>query len=388
MSELGDEPIPLRFERQLFSRLMLRPPDFAQRRTSHLLSNGLVALLPYTGVPLYSPLGLRVLDHIERSIAREGERVGFWRAQVPSVMADEDLDAGEPVGEIFASKITRLSGDLEGYHVLTSPEMLFARMLVAGAVSHRSLPIRHGYTTTLVRQMPTVQGFLTSREFRVYGSVSIDPDPPATRVALDQMINLTRAALRRWDVELLIKRKPDGHFELGYATEEGDMTIDGRRALSIAIGFRYGAQLDLPLPYRDATNADRLATMATFAAGLHRILYAIFDRWRDQHGFALPASVRPADIVIVPKLARALDDADTLASALIDQDVRVAIDDRVGLATAQRAAFAEHIGAHTVLVDRGACAVVVRGSGSAVHTDLNAETVTAAIAAATAHAID
>lgn len=382
--EPGDESALFRFERQLFSRSMLRPADFASQRTSHLLSNGLVAMLPYNGIPFYSPLGLTVLDRVERVIAREGERAGFWRVQIPSVMADEDLEAGEPVGEIFAAKITRLSGDLKGHHLLTSPEMLFARLLVAGAVSYRSLPIRHGYTTTLVRQMPTVRGFLTSREFRVYGGVSIDPDPQATQVALERMIDLTQTTLRHWDVELLVKREPDGHFELGYPTEEGDVAIDGRRALSIAIGFRYGAQLDLPLPYRDAANVNRLATMATFAAGSHRMLYAIFDRWRDEHGFALPASVRPADVVVVPKLGRALDDSAALASGLGSRGARAAIDDRIGLGTAQRVAFAEHIGAAAaVLVDRGACSVIVRASGTAVRSKLSATDVLDTIAAAT-----
>lgn len=374
MSEVsGHVSQPLRFERQLFSRLMLRPPDFASRRTSQLLSSGLVVTLPYNGIPIYTPLGLGLLERVEQAICAEGEAAGFSRVQIPTVMADRDLEGGERVGEIFASKMTSLSGDLAGFHILTSPEMLFARLLVPGSISHKSLPVRHGYTTTLLRQMPTVRGFVTAREFRIYGAISIDADARETLDALDEMIDLTRRVLGRWDVRLEMKRRPDGHFEMGYATDEGDMRIEGSKSLSMAIGFPYAPDVELPLPYRDAGNTDRVATMATYAAGLHRIVYAVLDRWRDDHGFALPPTIRPADVVIVPKLARGLDDAETLQAAMSRAGRRVAIDDRVALASAPRVAFAEYIGAPAaVLVDKGRCSVVLRASGRAVRTDLDA----------------
>ncbi|MGY2125101.1 aminoacyl--tRNA ligase-related protein [Nocardia gipuzkoensis] len=280
---------------------------------------------------------------------------GHVQVELPALMSDNDLQGGEAVGRQFASKLFGLA-NLPGYHLLSTPEMLFVRASQTSVHSYRELPLRRSYTTNFFRRAHGTKGLLVCRQFRIVGTASLELDTAAVRVALNEVIDTCTSVLKELGVEVV--RLDDGsesaRTELCYPTREGDLWIgspDRRsRALSLAIGFQYASGSRLPVRYRTADNRNSAAQMATFGLCSNRVLHSAFDASRDRWGFALPHSIKPVDVVVIPRNSRANARAAALASGLESANVRVGLDDRFSKPTLIRQEFAYYIGADVAII--------------------------------------
>ncbi|MFJ9742835.1 His/Gly/Thr/Pro-type tRNA ligase C-terminal domain-containing protein [Streptomyces sp. NPDC101166] len=322
-------------------------------RTSALLSGGLLAHLGYPGLPTYTAMGRDVLDRIEYALAGAAERSGFSRIHIPSIMKDSDLEAGQEVGEQFLGKILFLSDMMSGYHLMTSPEMLLTGALVDAPLSHRDLPVRASYLTDIFRQMKNTRSILRLRQFRVLGGLALTAEPAGVGGALQDLVRATVGTLDRFGLRTTATWRSDPlHVELFCASTEGSTNVPdpasltGRtKALSLAIGYHYGAGLPPTVSYRSSDNTLAGASVATYALCTNRVLYAVFDQHRDSLGFALPAELRPFDVVVVPSGGAALPTAERLYDVLVAAGVRAALDDRVNRSVVARHRFADYVGA-------------------------------------------
>jgi prolyl-tRNA synthetase len=363
----------MRLSSQLFKSGLEAPKGFRHQRTSALLSRGLVAHVGYPGIPTYTPIGAGVLTRIEAELVAATERVGLSRVQIPSIMSNADLFAGEPVGEQFHSKILFLSGELDGYHLMTSPEMLLAHANGQSQLSHRDLPVRVSYLTDIFRQMRTTRSILKCRQFRVFGGLTVEIDDEGVAVSLKDITAATARTLTDFGlvVDEMWQNDPL-HVELFYPCAEGstnvpdELALTGRtKALSLAVGYHYAAGSAPVVQYRSSSNALVGAGIATYALCTNRVLYSVFDRHRDRSGFALPRALRPFDVVVVPADAAGVAAADRLYTALDAAGLRTALDDRMTRPYGLRCEFADYIGAAGKLVVDGAGVRVVLRDGVA-----------------------
>lgn len=347
----------IRLSNQLFKAGLRVPAGFRHIRTSALLNRGLVAWSAYPGIPIYAPIGAAVLAQIESELIRQATKVGFDRVQIPSIMRNSDLSAGEPVGKQFHGKIMFLRGLLDGYHLLTSPEMVLAMATEASTLSHRNLPIQVSYATDIFRQVSDTTSFLRCRQFRVFGCLSIGVAAADIHRYLTEMVALTESALAKFQIkaQALWVDEPK-HVELLYACPEGDTRIDepsrkeGRaKALSIAVGSHYAAGRNLPVRYHTSSNMRRPVMVASYAVCTNRLLYAAFDQHRDELGFCLPALLRPFDVVLIPCDSSCRETAVRLCELALDAGYRAVVDDRFSMRIDQRMDFAAYVGAPVTL---------------------------------------
>jgi prolyl-tRNA synthetase len=123
--------------------------------------------------------------------------------------------------------------------------------------------------------------------------------------------------------------------------------------LSLAIGYQYAAGSVLPLRHRSASNRNSPVLVASYGLCSNRVLFSVFDANRDEHGFALPPAVRPFDVVVIAHGNESSDKAQSLSRQLAGAGLRVGLDDRTAMATAERRRFAAFAGAAAVAVVTG-----------------------------------
>jgi prolyl-tRNA synthetase len=352
-------PPVLVFSHALVGKGFSVPGGHTARPTSDLLTNGLVAELPYRGIPVYGPIGTAVLHTIEDMLQTALGCRGYAQVEIPSLMRTEDLEDGEPIGPQFASKIIATNDALKGYHLLTTPEMLFVRGAGQHLLSHRSLPVRRSYTANFFRNMATTRSLIVCRQFRIVGTVALERHESGVRNALDEAVAASAEVLAALGVPTHAIRQEWLHkVELLFPSDEGDTWVDSAgngaaakvKELSLAIGYQYAAGSPLPLRYRSETNRNAPVLMATYGLCSNRLLHSVFEASKDEHGFALPAAVRPFDAVVVAQNDRARGKARRLSERLSRAGLRVGLDDRTTMSVNDRQRFAEYAGAAAVAV--------------------------------------
>lgn len=368
----------MRLSNQLFGNSLQVPENFRIARTIDLIAKGLAVHLPYRGIPCFTPLGLRVLEAAQRVLLAEAERSGFTTCHLPSLMKNEDLNHGQPVGETFGSKIIRLSPPLADFHLLATPEMLMARFHTADLLSYKRLPIRVAYATDFFREMSDTHSFLTSRQFRVVGLLSIEPDQASIEDAELQVGELARAALDRLAVPHCDRPIADG-FETYYLPPASHGTAppgDKDNLMSMAIGYHYGRNCTLPIRYRTSSNSNSRGLIYSYGISMHRLFYAIFDVSRDDLGFKLSPEVRPFHLTVNPKQEGDLELALTVYTAAHAADCSSAIDDRFALPNHVRAAFSDYVGVPArIEISGGRLSLYRRGEKDGTAVDSTADAV-------------
>lgn len=323
------------------------------RRTSKLLETGCFCCFRDQSVPFYMPLGQAVLDGIRQVINQHSRRYGLNQVSLPTIVQDEILRQGQEIHQSFKDKMMLLDGDMQGHHLLFTPEPIIHDLATACLLSHRQLPIRLCYHVDMFRNVNDARGMLKTRQFQIFAGTTIEPNQQSTQATLDSFEQLTVELLQDLGVPVrTCHGRNSMAFELFYLAHEGESLFIPElnpsqkiNALSLAMAYQYCAEKKLSARFQDAQNSRRRILMTTYAVGVQRLFYAVFDAHRDSLGFQLPEAVRPADVTIIPNREADRDYADQLYRQLIGLGRRPILDDRRQHSYGKRAAFADYIGA-------------------------------------------
>ena len=129
----------------------LRTP-FSEQTTEDLL-NTILFRYNTNAIPFLTPLGSKILQNMENTMLTHADRCGMEKVELPTIIDDKVLAQGQAVGEQFESKIMRLQGKMEGFHLLTTPEPLFISILSDNNLSHQQMPLRYVYASNFYRDM-------------------------------------------------------------------------------------------------------------------------------------------------------------------------------------------------------------------------------------------
>ncbi len=329
------------------------PNDWSRRPTSRLLEAGCFCYFREPSVPFYLPLGQMVLEGIRNVINQHAVRSGLCQISMPTIVQDAILDGGQEIEPGFKDKMMLLGGDMTGYHLLFTPEPIIDDLLAVQLLSHRQLPIRFCYHVDMFRNVSDARGMLKTRQFQTFVGTTIEADDHGVAASLHLFETLTSEIFGTLGIKVktCLERKGMA-FELFYEAKEGEslaipeLDPDKRvKALSMAMAYHYCPSGKLSARFQDRLNKKRRIKMTTYAIGVQRLFYVVFDTNRDALGFNLPELVRPADVVIIPKAERDTDAATRITSRLQTFNQRVITDDRHNIPLGDRAAFADYIGA-------------------------------------------
>lgn len=342
----------MRFAQQFFTA-SIPTSGLQAEKTSSLLTNGLVAHFSNAGIPFYMPVGKAILGNIEKILGEEAEEHGFNLIDIPAIMENRLLEGGQEVGEQFRGKFMFLTDRMEGYHLLSTPEMLFVEMAGSTTVSHKQLPVRQAYMTDFFRQIHDARSILKGKQFRVFGGASLEKDEAGAEQALQTLRSMTEAILERMGLPYHLERHHNGlDCEYFYLTDkEGDnLPLPGvdpqnrTKALSLAMAYEYEPDKKLPMRYRTAENKNAPIRLVTYGLGTQRLLYCVMDHYRDEKGFNLPAELRPFDIHLIPRTQGEEEAAEELYKKFKKLGWRVMLDDRYKFSIDERKYGSDYLG--------------------------------------------
>lgn len=343
----------MQLSKQPFWDAMRVPENWSERPTSKLLEAGCFCYFREPSVPFYLPIGQMVLDGIRSVINRHAKESGLNQISLPMIVQDTILDQGQEIEPAFKEKMMFLGADMKGYHLLFTPEPIISDLLAVQLLSHRQLPIRFCYHAEMFRNVTDARGILKTRQFQTFVGTTIEPDEEAVSQSLQLFEALTLKIFENLGITVTICHGHKGMaFELFYLAKEGESLfipqIDPQnrtKALSLAMGYHYCPGGKLSARFQDRHNKKRRILMTTYAIGVQRLFYVVFDAHRDALGFKLPRLVRPADVVVVPKTEDDMVCCNQLSAKLRALGQRVLVDDRHQISPGNRAAFADYIGA-------------------------------------------
>ncbi|MET7614979.1 aminoacyl--tRNA ligase-related protein [Streptomyces seoulensis] len=316
------------------------------------------------GFPWFSPVGQRLVTRIQAVVRREMERAGYAEFRGPAVHRVETL---APAGwlERFGGELIGFSAPFDQYTLAaTSEEPLLSYIGSAGLASHRQLPMRLFEFREIFRFRDRPQSIYNSRQFQCCLFASLDTDHAAYLQSAAHAQRTVRAVLDRLRLSAeLVRDETTGGFEFIFPYARGDRprsrTIpyhrDAGRATTaedeipqggVAMGYGYTHTPAFDVRFRDEDNQVRTPVMGTYGLGIQRCVLALLEQHRVPGGIALPAAVRPFDVMVAvqgrdPATA---DAAGELHRVLLENDVSVVLDDRHGASMGGRMRFADAVG--------------------------------------------
>ncbi|WP_431712642.1 hypothetical protein [Serratia marcescens] len=175
----------MRLTKQLFLEKYRLPKILQQHSTASLLNNGPFYQMVEKGIPLFLPIGNKILTSIEHICIKEAEQYDFSHIDMTQMVPTDILSLGEKFNDGFLDQFVFLKGKMERYHLLSTPEPLLLNFLKEGLKSYRQLPIKMMFSAKFYRQLSQVQGILKTREFRMLAGAYLQEKTEGNESAID-----------------------------------------------------------------------------------------------------------------------------------------------------------------------------------------------------------
>lgn len=321
----------------------LRTP-FSEQTTEDLL-NTILFRYNTNAVPFLTPLGVTIMQNMENTMLKHANKYGMERVELPTIVDDKVLEQGQAVGEQFESKIMRLQGKMEGFHLMTTPEPLFINILSDNNLSHQQMPLRYVYTSNFYRDMADPRHFLRGKQFKMFGGFSVDTNLQSLQQSAEVFDALTESLFSAFQLPFYKKNNSDKlmaeYFYLSAAGKENVYLpeIDPNnktKALSLAMYYHYTVDGPLRLKYVNQENKKVKPVFLTYGLGTQRTLFSIMDANRDQYGFDLPKCLRPFDYVLIPIHQKLKPLANMTYHRMSNSGHKTAVDDRTNISVGNR----------------------------------------------------
>ena len=354
----------MRLTKQLFLEKYRLPKILQQHSTASLLNNGPFYQMVEKGIPLFLPIGNKILTSIEHICIKEAEQYDFSHIDMTQMVPTDILSLGEKFNDGFLDQFVFLRGKMERYHLLSTPEPLLLNFLKEGLKSYRQLPIKMMFSAKFYRQLSQVQGILKTREFRMLAGAYLQEKTEGNESAIDLFNQYTLHLADLFSIPLVCSYNKESKFkEYFYVHPDGEEKFDDVPAMSLAMAYEYGQEKKVVARYCSNSNKNMNAQFVTYGLGLQRLFFVILDRYRDNKGFNLPKILRPFDITLIPQRDEDISSCAAFADCLNIPPDRIMIDDRNKIPVIEKENFSDYLGIpQKVIVNRDNVLVKHRGS--------------------------
>lgn len=368
----------MKISKQLFAEEYKNPEGFQTTSTSKLLETGVFCYYKEPGFPFYLPIGKAIISKVEKILEEEAEKLGFDKIDIPLIVRDSVLEAGEEITSTFGEKILKINNDtLKGYHVFTTPEMLMLDLANVALKSHNQLPVRFTYDVEVFRAIKDPDGILKGRQFKTFMGTSIEADKKSLDESLELFGKLSENIFKRLQIPVHRKSHPSNTGnEFFYFCDEGDnldmpeISKERVHALSLAMSYHYSPAKKITTRFRTKENKNAKVLVGTYGLGTQRTFYSVLNNCRDENGFDLSPEVRPFDIAVMCTCEEDFSLAQNLYEHLRGTGHSVMFDDRKKVNLGDKFKFSDYIGVPIKLVvDKNGITLKGRnGSGLAEQT--------------------
>jgi prolyl-tRNA synthetase len=372
---------------QLFTKTQKEAPADEVSRNAELLIKAGFINKEMAGVYSYMPLGLRVLNNIQKIIREEMNAIG---GQEITLTALQERETWEPTNQWDDAQVdvwfkTKLKNDTE-LGLAVTHEAAMTKMLKNFIQSYRDLPqYIYQFQTKFRNETRAKSGIMRTREFIMKDLYSFDIDEKAhnefyekskiayknvfKRVGIGHITYLTFASGGMFapfshEFQTLTSSGEDTIFvdeSKGIAVNKevnndevlAKLGIDKanlveHRAVEVGNIFTLGTRFSdaLDLKYQTEEGEKKSVFMGSYGIGPGRLMGTIVETLSDDKGIIWPEAVAPFKVHI---LALGEDDtvstkANELYTDLVAKGVEVLFDDRKGMTAGEKFADADLLG--------------------------------------------
>ncbi len=384
----------------LFTRTSKDAAADAKSINAELLTRGGFINKTMAGVYSFLPLGLTVLRKIEQIVREEMDAIGGQEVLMSALAPREywektgrwDKKVFEPLFHVPAA------GEQE-YALNPTHEEIVVPLVAQFVHSYRDLPFGcYQIQTKFRNELRAKSGILRGREFLMKDLYSFHPDAACLdryyekvqgsydkifqRLELTDRTYLTYASGGSFspyshEYQVLLPQGEDAIFVSIEAEKQGKRIAVNReifdaqktvcpvtggkefreeRASEAANIFKLGTKFSEPfkLTFNDEKGAVHPILMGCYGIGISRLMGIIAEAFADKAGLVWPASVAPAQVLIVPLAKDEQEEPFTVAQdlyrSLSKKGVSCLLDDRLGDSVGSRLNDADLLGVPTRVV--------------------------------------
>lgn len=355
---------------QLFTKTSKTVPADEIAKNARLLIRAGYVYKVMAGVYAYTPLGLRVLEHIKQIVRDEMNAIGGQELIMSSLQKKETWEEtgrwdDEAVDVWFKSK---LKDDTEvGFG--WSHEEAIIEMVKQYLTSYKDLPINvYQFQTKLRNELRAKSGIMRGREFVMKDMYSCSIDEAQHELFYQQTIEAYNRIFDRLGIgeETYMTFASGGAFtqfshEFQTICEAGEDIVYLHRQKNIAINeevlsdatlaklqikheelekvktaevgniFNFGTQKseDTNFTFANAKGEKQYVYLGSYGIGVTRLMGVIVEKFADDKGIVWPEAIAPASVYLVCIHGEdSTPHADKLYKELCDKGIEVLYDDR------------------------------------------------------------
>lgn len=372
---------------QLFTHTQKEAPADEVSRNAELLIKAGFINKEMAGVYSYMPLGLRVMNNIQKIIREEMNAIGGQEVTLTSL---QEKETWEPTnqwddGQVDVWFKTKLKNDTE-LGLAVTHEAAMTKMLKNFVQSYRDLPqYIYQFQTKFRNEIRAKSGIMRTREFMMKDLYSFDVDEKAhnefyekakiayknvfKRVGIGHITYLTFASGGMFapfshEFQTLTSSGEDTIFvdeskgiavnkEVNNAEVLAKLEIDKdklveHRAVEVGNIFTLGTRFSdaLDLKYQTEDGQKKSVFMGSYGIGPGRLMGTIVETLSDDKGIIWPEAVAPfkVHILVLGEDVEVAKSAEDLYASLVDKGVDVLFDDRTGMTAGEKFAEADLLG--------------------------------------------
>jgi prolyl-tRNA synthetase len=359
----------MRLSKQLFQDRLAVPDGWRDIDTYKLFEECGFVEFPYSGFPLFLPIGKRVMENVCRIIREEAESGGFNEVYLPLVQNRSFL---ETTGRatLFGDEFMELKDGLECYIMTPTNEEVFLDLAQRGLSSYRQLPVRIYQIAEKFRNIKKAKGILRSRQFLMCDMVSMDETEESLHESASLFERLVDSVFSQMKLSPLRVEKNDGKYvDYLIPCSEGETSItfnnegnpyyakeedkDVTKASSVAMYFIFEQIGDQNPTYQSNQGTREEIFLGTYGFGIQRCFHAAVEMYKDDFGINFPSSIRPFDVSIIvmdSDSSQQIEIGISYYNSLSANGRKVLLDDRHGKTLKEKAELADFYGIPVKLI--------------------------------------
>ncbi|HOX54248.1 MAG TPA: proline--tRNA ligase [Candidatus Omnitrophota bacterium] len=359
------------FWSKAFIPTLKEAPQDAEAISHKLLFRaGMIRMLT-SGVYIYLPLGLMVLDRIESIIREEMNAAG---AQELLLSCIQPLELWKKTGrdEQLADIMIRFE-DRRGRNLCLGPthEEVITELVKNHVNSYRQLPVVLYQIQTKFRdEIRPRFGLIRACEFVMKDAYSFDRDQKGLEKNYEAMFTAYKNIFMRCGIKFLITEADSGvmggsvSHEFMVPAQSGEdivlfckkcnfvktltedkqencprcnTALEKKQTIEVGHVFQLGTKYSKALGanFLDEKGQQQTIIMGCYGIGVSRLISAIIEQNNDEDGIIWPREISPFDVLVLPVQSsnkEVMDLAKKYYSELVKKGAKVLLDDREGTA--------------------------------------------------------
>jgi len=318
---------------------------------------------PYSGFPLFLPLGQKIMGNICRVIKEEAENNHFSEVYLPLVQHEHNFQKSGR-DKIFNNEFMRLSGKREGFLLTPTNEEFILEFVSRNIQSYRQLPIRYFQIADKFREVLKPKGLMRSSQFLMADMCSIDADEASLKESSSLFETMAKRLFERLGIKTFrLEKNNGGYVDYVFPCDDGETNIiigpkgdtaryahkgdtSSNKASSLGMYFIFDRLNFFNVTYTNGEGNQRPIKLGTYGFGIQRCFHAAVSQNRDDFGISLPKEIKPFEFSIIPidpKNSYHEAYSKEIYNAFRKVNKDVLLDDRVA-SIMERAKYADFIG--------------------------------------------